>query len=258
VPPLNGHRLRLCGVCNLTFADQLHAPEDLYHTENEGDGVYATYVKDQISILRNGCEIVRWPHKRFFEQPASGTRLLDVGCGSGFFVSAASRRGWEATGIDLSASVVSAVRDALRLDVRIGTIDTVDFPDGTFDAITAWELLEHLQDPAGFADQVFRLLKPSGIVALSTPNWGSRWPRTTWRNLRGSMPPIHITFWTTLSLRWLLENAGFVDVQVEIKPWAGLYEVGGRSRPWRIIEAILRTVILRQPGGQLFACGRKP
>jgi 2-polyprenyl-3-methyl-5-hydroxy-6-metoxy-1,4-benzoquinol methylase len=97
-------------------------------------------------------------------------RLLDVGCGTGLFLSVARRRGWEPFGIDECAEATEHARRHFGIDVWGGEFE--DFPgEGRgFDAITGWDILEHARDPVGLLRAMRRRLAPGGVVALSTPN----------------------------------------------------------------------------------------
>ena len=100
-------------------------------------------------------------------------RLLDIGCAVGQFQLAAEARGWTTVGIEPSVPQSDYPRRHFQLDVRTAIWETATFDDGEFDLITAWSVLEHVRDPAGFLRQIRRWLKPAGLLALQTPNQAS-------------------------------------------------------------------------------------
>jgi 2-polyprenyl-3-methyl-5-hydroxy-6-metoxy-1,4-benzoquinol methylase len=100
-------------------------------------------------------------------------RLLDVGCGTGLFLSVARRRGWQPFGIDDSAEATKHAREHFGLDVWVG--DFADFRAeageiGRFDAITGWDIIEHARKPLLLLEAMRACLAPGGVLALSTPN----------------------------------------------------------------------------------------
>src|SRR5439155_7104067 len=110
-------------------------------------------------------------------------RLLDVGCHIGIFLDVARRAGWETYGVELSRWSADRAR-ARGLRVVDGTLETAGFEAGSFDVITMWDVIEHLADPFTELQRAAKLLRPGGLLALSTMNvdaWfprllGRRWP----------------------------------------------------------------------------------
>ncbi|HET9253307.1 MAG TPA: class I SAM-dependent methyltransferase, partial [Candidatus Eisenbacteria bacterium] len=83
-------------------------------------------------------------------------------------------------------------------------------PDGTYDVVTLWEVLEHLPDPRGTLSAVRRTLKPQGLLALSTPDAGSAVARILGRRWPGwSKIPEHLFFFDRSTTRRILVEAGF-------------------------------------------------
>lgn len=142
--------------------------------------------------------------------PGPGGRLLDVGASIGVFVEQARRAGWDAEGVEPSAWAAQFARETLGQPVRTGTLEAQGLPDGGYTLITMWEVIEHLPDPAAVLAQVYRLLQPGGVLALSTPDarslvtrlLGPRWPG--WRKI-----PEHLFFFDRRTLDRLLREAGF-------------------------------------------------
>ncbi len=138
-------------------------------------------------------------------------RVLDVGCGNGARLVELSRQGWSAVGTDFDARAVEVAREAGVGNVRVGTIHDVD-GSTSFDAITMFHVLEHVEDPLPTLVRARQLLRPGGVVSIVTPNasswlhgiYGHRW--------RGLEPPRHLQIFSAAGLRRLLGDAGFVDV----------------------------------------------
>lgn len=95
----------------------------------------------------------------------SGTRVLDVGCGSGEFLKRVRARGATASGIDPAPGMVALTEG----DVRVGTFDHLPWPDGSFDVVTAFNALQFAVDPVEALREAARVVTPGGLVAVS--NW---------------------------------------------------------------------------------------
>jgi SAM-dependent methyltransferase len=108
------------------------------------------------------------------EEPERG-RALDVAAGSGIATAALAEQGWEMSAIELGDELAGQIRARGVTDVRIHELGSgpLPFADGTFRAVFAGEILEHLVDTAGFLDDVRRVLVPGGVLVLTTPNLAS-------------------------------------------------------------------------------------
>ena len=152
-------------------------------------------------------------------------RLLDVGCGTGLFLSVARRRGWEPFGIDDSEEATRHARDHFGLDVWVG--DFKDFPadERRFDVITGWDILEHARKPLEVLAAMRARLAESGLVALSTPNQrnildlvAGSFYRLTGGRATGYLEKFyieqHFLYYTPTTLAQALERAGFEVAKV--------------------------------------------
>jgi SAM-dependent methyltransferase len=97
-------------------------------------------------------------------------RLLDVGCGPGFFLEAAKRRGWEVLGVDPSPFSAPYVAERFGLEVIPALLENAHLAEASFDAVSLVHSLEHLPDPMKKLSLVERLLRPSGVLFIETPN----------------------------------------------------------------------------------------
>lgn len=97
-------------------------------------------------------------------------KILDIGCARGVFLDLARRYSWDAIGIDLSSQSAEFARTNFGLSVRVGTLEEAGFPDQFFDAVTMWDVIEHLEDPMRTLKEIRRILKPRGALLIMTPN----------------------------------------------------------------------------------------
>ncbi|HEV2980504.1 MAG TPA: class I SAM-dependent methyltransferase [Solirubrobacteraceae bacterium] len=148
-------------------------------------------------------------------------RVLDVGCGDGYFTAQLAQAGAVAIGADISAE---ALRRARSRDpqLRLQPIDAgAAWPlaDASFDAVWAGEVIEHVADTAGWLSEVRRVLRPRGELLLSTPANG----RLTLlalalsgRRFDRQFDPLsdHLRFYSARALRRLLGEFGFDDIDV--------------------------------------------
>jgi SAM-dependent methyltransferase len=156
------------------------------------------------------------------ELPADAP-VLDVGCGFGFLPAECDRRGLRATGLEISPTGIAHAR-GLGVDVREGTLSSATFDEGAFAAVSAFYVIEHLDDPGEFLREVRRVLRRDGLLLL---RWPQSAPLVRWCRLLGVRldlfdAPSHLTDFTPDSLHALLRRSGF-----EVR-WT---RPGGSTRP---------------------------
>ncbi|HEY0256082.1 MAG TPA: class I SAM-dependent methyltransferase [Candidatus Methylacidiphilales bacterium] len=124
----------------------------------------------------------------------AGQALLDVGCGVGQVVRALQEQGLRAHGIDVSETSIEIARKSSEA-CQVYDGQRIPFPDGNFQAVGAFNVLEHVEDPIAFLDEAGRVLAPGGRMIISSPNflrvlgWKDYHPHMRgigrkWKNLR--------------------------------------------------------------------------
>lgn len=152
-------------------------------------------------------------------RPSSTVRLLDVGCSSGAFLQSALSLGFTAEGVEPSADAAQTAR-AAGLKVFTGYLEQAQFPDASFDAITLIEIVEHLRDAHSLLRECARILKPGGVLLVTTPNahsWtaramGARWAGFSLNDMGG-----HISFFNPQSIRLLATRCGLHTHHIETR-----------------------------------------
>ena len=104
------------------------------------------------------------------ETKQSPGRVVDIGCGTGLFLSVARRRGWQPFGIDESVEATAHARDHFGLEPWVGEFATFADHGEQFDLVTGWDVIEHSRDPVELLRIARKCLAPGGRLSLSTPN----------------------------------------------------------------------------------------
>jgi 2-polyprenyl-3-methyl-5-hydroxy-6-metoxy-1,4-benzoquinol methylase len=150
---------------------------------------------------------------------AKGLSILDVGCAYGPFLAAAKARGQDAFGLDASEEAASYVRRELDLPAAAG-----DFLDpsaaaafgGPFDALSMWYVIEHFERLDKALRNAAALVRPGGILALSTPSLEGASGRFDRRGFFARSPEDHFTVWEPSRARAILKAYGFRVERIRI------------------------------------------
>ncbi len=241
-----------CRYCELLYAWPFETPNTLYDDAYAEHGDYSDYLS-VASEAQSGRMHLTWAMRYFLRTVPPHGRLLDIGCSTGIFLLAAQQQDWQVAGLEISRRAAAVAHDLTGAPIFTESI--TDFhPEAVFDAITAWEVLEHVSDPVGFMKSSIALLRSGGVFAISVPNWNSPWMRHS--NKREHWPPFHLTFWDRETLQQLLCRNGLIDILIKEKPFAWEEEVGRKKWVYLPI-ALLRSTLLEQRGMHLYATGRK-
>lgn len=253
---IDGFVIVQCATCSLLYVHPLPSDAHLnahYQKQSyfEGDAAqgYRNY-SDMEKALR--------PHfrrrlQRIRAYLPTGGRLLDFGCAAGYFLEVARDEGWKVSGVELSESMAEQARN--RTGAPVAT-SLAQLPAEPFDAITLWEVVEHLPRPVETISALVRRLRPGGILMLSTPNTGHWQARRRPERWGGFRPPSHLTFLTAADLLRLLKAAGLAQIDIwhtaPLPPLPGWLDAAtadlqagladGTARPWPVALAAWRSV----------------
>jgi 2-polyprenyl-3-methyl-5-hydroxy-6-metoxy-1,4-benzoquinol methylase len=161
--------------------------------------------------------------------------LLDIGCSHGAFVALAELAGYTPTGLELSPWVVDYGHKVFEARILLGPVEEQNFAAGSFDVITLFDVLEHLQDPRRTIKECVRILSPGGILIIQTPCF----PAENFKRLHESehpflkmmLPDEHLFLLSQQAVVRLLQEEGLQFAEFEKAPFSDydMLLVAGRS-----------------------------
>jgi SAM-dependent methyltransferase len=140
--------------------------------------------------------------------------LLDVGCGRGLFLDIMKKDGWSVTGVEFNEETASYAKMVYQIDV-ITPQEMMAVPNESYDVITLYHVLEHMQDPAAVMRTCNRLLKKHGLLVVAVPNLSSLQAgagRSNWFHLD---VPYHLYHFTLSCIQRLLLDNSMKILRVE-------------------------------------------
>ena len=250
---IDGFHIVECKKCSLKYVNPRLKPGVLHKIYNEnyyqnpafkGKQTvffgYGEYIKDEDDIKATFARRLK-----VIEKHGKKGKLLDIGCAVGFFLETAKQSGWRAQGLELSAFACEYAKKRGN-SVLNKTLKEASFKSSSFDAVTLFDVIEHLPDPKSELSEVHRVLKTGGIFSITTPDIGSLVARMlgkNWEEVRRVRE--HIYFFSRETLTMMLESIGFEVLHIET---AGRY--------FSVTSAIERGKLYNKPifsGLDLFA-----
>jgi len=145
-------------------------------------------------------------------------KLLDIGCGAGFFIACLRRYGWDVSGIDISEWATEFARKKLELNVFAGTVEDIQYNE-KFDIITMYHILEHLPNPIESLKKVSEIIADGGVLIIKGPNLSSFDRVWHGKNWYGYSDKSHLYYFTPNIYQMILEKAGFSVQNVQFQYW---------------------------------------
>jgi 2-polyprenyl-3-methyl-5-hydroxy-6-metoxy-1,4-benzoquinol methylase len=178
---------------------------------------YISHTDSQRSLFEKIYQVVKTKNisdkVKTVTRANSGTgRLLDIGCGTGDFLSVAKSVGWQTVGFEPNDKARNL---ALSKGVELVT-ETTDLPDASFDVITMWHVLEHVPDVEAQIKELRRLVKPGGTIVIAVPNFKSVDAKYYGKFWAAYDVPRHLWHFSKTAIKKLFEEqALFLE---EVKP----------------------------------------
>jgi SAM-dependent methyltransferase len=150
--------------------------------------------------------------------PAETGRLLDIGCGYGFFLKKMAQDGWQVEGIEVSPTGRTYAENELELRIHTGPLENISLPTNRFDAVTLFYVIEHVPKPKQLLLEVYRILKPGGLLLL-------RWPHSApvvkvmgpfSKRYDVFHTPYHLYDFNPGNMKQMLRQAGFRAIETMI------------------------------------------
>lgn len=149
-------------------------------------------------------------------------KLLDIGCGVGDFLHVAENKGWQCTGVEPSEEAREIARQRIKGDLLYSE-DLEQLPDQSFDLITMWHVLEHVDDLKWQVAQLQRLIKPNGRIVIAVPNYRSydgRFYNAYWAAYD---VPRHLNHFNKTVLTKIFKTSGLSLVSMDKLVWDAYY-----------------------------------
>ncbi|MGR3178631.1 MAG: methyltransferase domain-containing protein, partial [Candidatus Anammoxibacter sp.] len=207
----------MCDECGFIHINPIPTVEELEKVYKE-----EYYTTEKPQFIEKHLEDIDWwnvvydDRYDFFEQnlPKDRRKILDIGCGPGFFLKRGKDRGWDCLGVEPS-KVAAEYASMLGVKVLNIFLEDTDFEKKKerFDVIYLSEVLEHIPDPTALCRAVYSLLDNGGIVCAVVPNDYSPIQKVLRKKLNFKpywlAPPYHINYFSAESFEGLLSNVGF-------------------------------------------------
>jgi SAM-dependent methyltransferase len=207
-----------CADCGMVQLDPMPSTEELM-------ALYPTdfYAYSDLSAKQNGwlgaLKRAAFPSLHVndpaFKQPG---KVLDSGCGTGWSLLKFKEAGWSCVGVEPSPTAAHFGRERYGLDIRSGTVHSIQFPAASFDYIRSNHSLEHDPQAEATVAEFRRLIRDDGRLLIGVPNidsWPARWFGKYWWYLGA---PVHTYNFSTTHLKRLLAKQGF---EVDTVRYAG-------------------------------------
>lgn len=201
IHPMKGYEsawLHQCRDCGMVFSARnpsLRELEEYYMGYGRNDYLSPITIKRYHELLDQ------------FESVRKTNKLLDVGCGIGYFLDVAKERGWEVYGTEYTDKAIE-ICEAKGITMHKGVLNPENYPAGSFDVITSFEVIEHINSPNPEIHNISSLLRKGGLFYVTTPNFNSllRYKLKAAYNVIGW--PEHLSYYTPATLESLMQRHG--------------------------------------------------
>lgn len=250
----HSHDLLRCGDCQTVFVHPQPGPEELralYEERSRAAGesdYYRSYLRQERGLREHARDLLE-----MLGAPRGGARLLEVGCGAGFFLDEARKAGWKTRGIELNRVYARHAREELGIEVTGEDFEEVEVEGAPFDVVCMLDLLSHLRDPLRSLARVRELLVPGGCFFLQAGNKAENELKPDdedWET------PAHLFHFTARTLRGLLEQEGLRVKLEHVVPKVRVPKALASNRLHWLRELVRTALPLTRHAFRRFRAGR--
>ena len=214
----------VCEDCGLLYTSPRPVPEKIgeyYKSE-----AYYSHQENKIGLIPRIYESVKKVNLKHKVNLAIGElekgKLLDIGCGVGDFLQQIESKGWQCTGIEPSEDAAKIAKNRIQATIykpeEIGNLQ-----DETYDVITMWHVLEHVDDLRTEVEHLFRLLKKGGRLVIALPNYKS-YDATYYQDKWAAYDvPRHLNHFDKQTIVNIFNTKGLKIKNIEKLPWDAYY-----------------------------------
>lgn len=195
-------RLVRCRQCGLVFVSPRVQAGTIVDSYSAGED--PTFVSQAEARERTFGESVA----RIEALTGGPGRVFDIGTADGSFLAAARARGWQVDGCEPNRWVAAWGKQHYGIDIRPGPLTDHDLPQGHYDVVTLWDVVEHLPQPSAILERVRDLVKPSGYLILTFPDIGSPSAKYLGR-FWPFLSSVHLYYFSKKTMREVLKRHGF-------------------------------------------------
>ena len=255
-----------CGLVQVNPQPDAEAVRPYYDSSyflQRSDRGYDNYFSPEIKAQIAQVYELNLNDLRFFEYEAecknrpSTPKALDLGCAAGYFVEYLAGRGWDSSGVEVSADAAAFGIQTLGLDIVVDDFLSCDrLHPSSYDLVTLWASLEHMHAPTRVMERVHELLKPGGRMILSTCRYGllAKMRGIRWRYMN---VPEHLYFFSKPGLVRLSRKAGF-EVTRSVSYGSGLTGRANAPLHYRALKRLADPLVkLLDQGDMIALCLRK-
>ncbi len=205
IMPLSGyyekHQLVKCHACGFVFMERIPTAKELndYYSE------YSYTMENKLSPI---TAISYNALLDEFEKYRKTNKILDIGCGRGWFLEQARKRGWDVYGTEFSDAAIKLC-ESKGIHMKPGKVTANSFTAEEFDVITSFEVMEHINNPLEETSYIQKFLRKGGLFYCTTPNFNSYLRFYLKKDFNIILYPEHLSYYTRKTLTQLLQKQGF-------------------------------------------------
>lgn len=216
-----------CPACGILFQYPFPAKEDFdkiypndYYAHIETEKIpflmrlLSRFLKNEKTVF----QLIKRSAYPYFDEIKNAKKVLDIGCGKGVFLNVLKEAGKETHGLEPDSNAVKILEKNGHQAIQ-GDIFTAKIADNSYDLVTMFQVIEHIDDHESLVREVYRILKPGGYFIAETPNLASlsaQNKKNCWVNLD---MPRHLIIHSPQSIKNLLQKENFqTQIYVRVSP----------------------------------------